>query len=492
LGDGENYSNQALKSAKRTSKFSKDNEDPVDKTPKVKQGSYPHALGINDFQSEDFTKAQDTLEQFVTGGPRERANKKQRRPSRAMSAGEFSSVLTPHTPAIGVNTSIGASFVEASSTRSIRKPPARQEKAANETKTATSQAKSPKSTAIYKTPMFVMKGVESLTQETVAQGPAQTTIDNPTNRTSEPPSHANDSEKAEGGTVEGGSARIKKSEKNMSKNVRRKQKDAEALITPAKIAKESPKTQEQQMMTTRSNTEAQSAPQKGEEYLKKAQVSFSVNTKPKIDPGIANANSSRRYQKSSREAKTPTPSSVNFVAMEHIEASNTLLHTVSSSATMKESPGSKISFREVSTPTMSLPVTQRGVEPPKPASRESLLPPLNPVPTPSSASGPATTATATTTGSFKTAKGQRLLNLSVSADLAWKPNSICADSVLSYATEKMATDWFGKEYLLQSGSVYRGTKAEREAVFRASGILMGVRFVLGVSQDESEDVVGMN
>lgn len=490
LGAGENYSMQPAKITKRTSMNSKDNEGSGDKVAQVKQGPSLHTMAMNDFHSENLIDAQNAQEQFVTSRPQEQINKKQRRHSRAMSARELSSVLTPHKPAMGVNTSFGASFAQASSTRSTRNPTTRQEKVANETKAESSQAKSLKVTATYKMPMLFMKGVESLTQETMTRGLAKNTIANSTNTTSEPASHADDSEKAESGTIKGRSARVKQPEKNVSKMVKRKQKDAEALITPANIAKESPNTQEQQMMTMRPNTKVQSAPQNGDEYVEKAEVSSSMNTKPKIDPGIASADSSRRYQKSSREAKTLTPSSVNLATMEHIKTPNTLLHTVSSSATMKETPGSTIFFREVPTPTMSFPVTQGGVEPPKPATREPLFPPLNTVSTPCSTSGPAATATATTTGSVNsTVKEQHPLNLSVSADLAWKPNSICADSVLSYATEKMATNWSGKEYVLQSGCVYRGTKAEREAVFRASGILMGVRFVLGVSQDQGGDVV---
>jgi hypothetical protein len=78
-----------------------------------------------------------------------------------------------------------------------------------------------------------------------------------------------------------------------------------------------------------------------------------------------------------------------------------------------------------------------------------------------------------------------------SADLGWEPNSLCIDSVLSYATENVVKSWSEWEYVSQSGCTYRGTKAEREAAFRASGVLMGVRFVLGVGTCENDIESGM-
>ena len=92
---------------------------------------------------------------------------------------------------------------------------------------------------------------------------------------------------------------------------------------------------------------------------------------------------------------------------------------------------------------------------------------------------------------MSTAQVSRPPRPSKSADLAWKPNSLCADSVVSYASENMAKKWSDKEYVSQSGCAYRGTMAEKETPFRASGILMGVRFVLGVGTREGEDESGM-
>lgn len=60
---------------------------------------------------------------------------------------------------------------------------------------------------------------------------------------------------------------------------------------------------------------------------------------------------------------------------------------------------------------------------------------------------------------------------------SWKPNATCQNSVLAYAC---SPDWPDVQVDKKSGSVVRSIRAEREGVFRASGVLMGVRFVLGV------------
>ena len=58
----------------------------------------------------------------------------------------------------------------------------------------------------------------------------------------------------------------------------------------------------------------------------------------------------------------------------------------------------------------------------------------------------------------------------------WKPTPLCDDSVLKYANEAFP----GTEFDPALNCVYRTIKAEREGVFRASGVLMGVRFVVGL------------
>lgn len=59
----------------------------------------------------------------------------------------------------------------------------------------------------------------------------------------------------------------------------------------------------------------------------------------------------------------------------------------------------------------------------------------------------------------------------------WKPTTICDNSVLGYASGEA---WPGTSVDPVSKNVCRTVKAEREGVFRASGVLMGVRFVVGL------------
>jgi hypothetical protein len=59
----------------------------------------------------------------------------------------------------------------------------------------------------------------------------------------------------------------------------------------------------------------------------------------------------------------------------------------------------------------------------------------------------------------------------------WKPTSMCDGSVLGYASGEA---WPGTSIDPVSKNVCRTIKAEREGVFRASGVLMGVRFVVGL------------
>ena len=67
-------------------------------------------------------------------------------------------------------------------------------------------------------------------------------------------------------------------------------------------------------------------------------------------------------------------------------------------------------------------------------------------------------------------------NVSGPPSRVWKPNSLCNNSVLTYANEAFP----GTVLDASSKRVHRIIKAEREGVFRASGVLMGVRFVVGL------------
>ncbi|KAH8601691.1 hypothetical protein B0O99DRAFT_198695 [Bisporella sp. PMI_857] len=59
----------------------------------------------------------------------------------------------------------------------------------------------------------------------------------------------------------------------------------------------------------------------------------------------------------------------------------------------------------------------------------------------------------------------------------WKPNSLCDDSVVGYLH---TPDWPDTELDPTAGRPVRAIRQEREGVFRASGVLMGVRFVVGI------------
>jgi hypothetical protein len=147
-----------------------------------------------------------------------------------------------------------------------------------------------------------------------------------------------------------------------------------------------------------------------------------------------------------------------------------------------------------SVPTANEQVLQKTTKLPKPACR-ALLPPLNlgPMSSTTPSGSASTTAKVTPTGTLNAKlKEPALPTPSAYADLAWKPNSIFTNSVLTYATAEMAKAWSEKEYISTSGLAKRTTKTERDAVFRANGILMGVRFVLGVGLDEDKEDVVMN
>jgi hypothetical protein len=66
----------------------------------------------------------------------------------------------------------------------------------------------------------------------------------------------------------------------------------------------------------------------------------------------------------------------------------------------------------------------------------------------------------------------------------WAPNSICLDSILTYGSD--SARWEGMERDDKSAHFCRKISFEREGLFRASGVLFGVRFVVGLGADESE------
>jgi hypothetical protein len=66
----------------------------------------------------------------------------------------------------------------------------------------------------------------------------------------------------------------------------------------------------------------------------------------------------------------------------------------------------------------------------------------------------------------------------------WAPNSICRDSHLTYGSAP--AHWEGIKLDDKTGHYCRKIHFEREGLFRASGVLLGVRFVVGLGADEAE------
>ncbi|KAG4430001.1 hypothetical protein IFR05_014512 [Cadophora sp. M221] len=72
------------------------------------------------------------------------------------------------------------------------------------------------------------------------------------------------------------------------------------------------------------------------------------------------------------------------------------------------------------------------------------------------------------------------------ANQPWKPTNICHDSVLSYVDENNSVGLPGLKYAETINSMCGSTRAEREGVFRTTGILMGVRYVLGLGSETTK------
>jgi len=68
----------------------------------------------------------------------------------------------------------------------------------------------------------------------------------------------------------------------------------------------------------------------------------------------------------------------------------------------------------------------------------------------------------------------------------WKPTDLCQDSVLSYVEETNIAGFAGLKYDRFSENMCRTTKSEREGIFRTSGILMGVRYVMGLGSESTK------
>jgi hypothetical protein len=471
---------------------------------------------------------------FSTSRSPAEANKKQRRPSRSMSSRELSSLLTPHKPAMAVDTSFGASFTQASSTRSTRNRTTTQETVVTEIQPEGSETESPKITASYYKPMLIIKnceGLKNITDPDLTKNAFQA----PRTASSEQVSDVDETENTRARASKDRFARATMPEPDIFENALHHQEDVMPSTSVSETEKQKVKSADERMITVQSGAKLRSSTSpKTSPYIDDRAGYPLKSGKPRltIDPAKANSHTIKPYHVSKRGMKTPTPRSATFPTPKHSEAPHTTTRTILSSATRKETPGtgSTMSFMEVPSPTTPLAAPQSSVEQrsrrlpllpsenlaqspatrpsisgpvaktstklrPTPKSRRLSSPSLNSIQDSamhSSAPEPVTPATTTpTSGANLTFKELRPPYISGSADSEWRPNSLCADSVLSYATDKMADSWPKMDYGSYSGHAYRGTKGEREGVFRASGILMGVRFVLGLRTSDDEDKAGM-
>lgn len=376
-------------------------------------------------------------------------NKKRRRPSGAMFR-ELSSLLTPHKPAMEVDSSFGASFTEASSTRPTRNPPTRQGKLAIVAKVETSQPETSHVTANYQRPLLTIEGLASLTLDSMTRTSVKHASRGPLKAASEPLPNTGGNGRAAHANVNEKLRKTNDLENRVSRDFKEPQDGSKASMTSVETAMDSG--QIPGVKPSRSSGKSRENLPKSNKNAENTAFTPSTGKKPVGAIKPIGKRDSRPPQLSHPGMQTSTKQSMTTFTPKYIETPHTLPHTVSSGATTFNTPG-------------TTGITSR-VAPGSSMRR--------------SASRPRAASTAKTTGnSNATPVESRISNRSELADLAWKPDVLFADSVLSYATGNVVEGWVGNEYGSQSGSAYRGTKQEREAVFRASGILMGVRFVLG-------------
>lgn len=70
--------------------------------------------------------------------------------------------------------------------------------------------------------------------------------------------------------------------------------------------------------------------------------------------------------------------------------------------------------------------------------------------------------------------------------IGWRPTVLCRDSVLTYVGDEETAGLLGLEYKKTLDNFCRKTGSDRETVFRASGILMGVRYVFGLQSTRNK------
>ncbi|KAF8854145.1 hypothetical protein BDZ45DRAFT_728999 [Acephala macrosclerotiorum] len=129
--------------------------------------------------------------------------------------------------------------------------------------------------------------------------------------------------------------------------------------------------------------------------------------------------------------------------------------------------------------------------PPKPHSTRTSkdISSKQPVSTPTKARRNGATGKNRATGKLADAEATppRIRNLGAKVASAlpiWKPVDTCANSVLTYATKEQIGAWLRLDHDEVKGYTTRHTRMEKEGVFRAHSILMGVRYVFGADFQE--------
>jgi hypothetical protein len=228
IGCGESPLGLPPKTAKRTKIVLGDNEVSSCVVPRLKgEAGNQLIMDITACQAQEFMRPRESA---IVSPSQESAKRKQRRPSRAMSTRELSSLLAPHKAVMGVNTSFGASFSKSSSTSSTRNLITRQEKVARKPKAELSQGNIPKVIATYKKPVFVIKELDASALQITTQALLQNPPEASQNTNLEPPPDTNESQTARRRTAKGRFAKAKKPEQAVSENITRQQEEGVSMF----------------------------------------------------------------------------------------------------------------------------------------------------------------------------------------------------------------------------------------------------------------------
>jgi len=211
-------------------------------------------------------------------------------------------------------------------------------------------------------------------------------------------------------------------------------------------------------------------------HEKPADIKEDQEKTAKTKPLLPNIQRSRSYSQTSQGSKAPTPRQESFPTPSLALAPTPLPATTT--ADEKKVTGIRVSEGASESIFPSFMQPGKGYKDDRQVisstTESSII--VNPLPSPKSVPGTETSSAQPKAKSRRAGTTESQTSAGTSSRL-WKPNDLCKDSVLTYAT---TADWEGLSVDQVSKNVVRKVKAEREGVFRASGVLMGVRFVVGV------------